>query len=319
MQIIFEPAILPRRSTGDGLTYHETMCYVFAMQNNAAYLRKVVTMLADEIGVRTFLDFDRMKKTADYITEQFSSFGCQVTRQPFLFNGTTYQNIIAELPGRSSPETILIVGAHYDSVCTTPGADDNASGVAGLLCLAQALAARGLEKTVRFAAFALEEWPVYRSGNMASYHYAQSLHEKNERVDGMICLEMIGFFCDREGCQRYPFPFMDRLFPKSGNFIAMVGNRKSKPFTDQIAESFKKATDLPLITLNAPAIVIGIDFSDHWSFNKFGYRALMVTDTAFYRNPHYHGPSDLPETLDYGRMSEVVRGLAGAIGAWGGK
>jgi len=276
-------------------------------------------MLADEIGARTFRDLDRMTKTADYISEQFTSFGYQVTRQPFLFNGNIYHNIIAELAGRSSPETILIVGAHYDSVYTTPGADDNASGVAGLLCLAQALAGHLSEKTVRFVAFALEEWPVYRSRNMASYHYAQSLHEKNERVAGMICLEMIGFFCDREGCQRYPFPFMKLTFPKTGNYIAMVGNRRSKLFTHHIAESFKKATDLPLITLNAPAIVIGIDFSDHWSFNKFGYQALMVTDTAFYRNPHYHKPSDVPDTLDYERMSEVVRGLTESIKEWGGE
>jgi Zn-dependent M28 family amino/carboxypeptidase len=288
------------------------------MQNSAAYLRTVVNRLADEIGARTFRDLDRLTKTADYISEQFTSFGYQVTKQPFLFNGNIYHNIIAELVGCSSPETILIVGAHYDSVYTTPGADDNASGVAGLLCLAQALAGCQVEKTVRFVAFALEEWPVYRSRNMASYHYAQSLHDKNERVAGMICLEMIGFYCDREGCQHYPFPFMKLAFPKTGNYIAMVGNRRSKLFTEQIAESFRKATELPLITLNAPAIVIGIDFSDHWSFNKFGYQALMVTDTAFYRNPHYHKPSDLPETLDYERMSEVVRGLTESIKEWGG-
>lgn len=300
------------------MTYCEAMCYVFAMENNAAFLRKVVTMLATEIGTRTFRDLDRMTRTADYISEQFTSFGCQVARQPFLFNGNSYHNVIAELPGRSSPETILIVGAHYDSVYTTPGADDNASGVAGLLSLARALSGRLLEKTVRFVAFALEEWPVYRSRNMASYHYAQSLHEKNERVVGMICLEMIGFFCDRQGSQRYPFPFMKFLFPKKGNYIAMVGNRRSKRFTRSIAGGFKRATDLPLITLNAPAIMIGIDFSDHWSFSKFGYDALMVTDTAFYRNPHYHQPSDVPETLDFERMNEVVRGLAGAIEEWGG-
>ncbi len=148
---------------------------------------------------------------------------------------------------------------------------------------------------------------------MASYHYAKSLAEKNAHVEGMICLEMIGFFCDREGCQHYPFPFMGLKFPKTGHYIAMVGNMRSKAFTERIARSFKKATDLPLITLNAPAIMIGIDFSDHWSFGKFGYQALMVTDTAFYRNPHYHAPSDLPETLDYERMAKVVEGLIAAL------
>ena len=284
----------------------------------ADYLRQVVIRLAGDIGVRSFQDLERLEKTATYISDQFISFGYQVTRQPFVFSGNTYHNIIAELAGGASPEKLLIVGAHYDVVRTTPGADDNASGVAGLLGLARELANARMERSVRFVAFALEEWPVYRSSNMASYHYAKSLKEKNERVEGMICLEMIGFFCDREGCQHYPFPFMSLKFPKSGNYIAMVGNLQSKAFTERVAKSFKNATDLPLITLNAPAIVIGIDFSDHWSFGKMGYRALMVTDTAFYRNPHYHAPTDIPETLDYERMAKVVEGLIAAIREWGG-
>ena len=281
-------------------------------------MRQVVARLAREIGVRTFQDLERLEETATYISDQFTSFGYQVARQPFVFDGNTYHNIIAELKGDASPETLLIVGAHYDSVRTTPGADDNASGVAGLLGLARELSNARMERTIRFVAFALEEWPVYRSSNMASYHYAKSLAEKNAHVDGMVCLEMIGFFCDREGCQHYPFPFMGLKFPKTGHYIAMVGNMRSKAFTERIAGSFKKATDLPLITLNAPAIMIGIDFSDHWSFGKFGYQALMVTDTAFYRNPHYHAPSDLPETLDYERMAKVVEGLIAALREWGG-
>ncbi len=285
----------------------------------ADYLRQVVTRIAGDIGSRTYRDLDRLERTADTITEQFAFFGYRVTRQPFVFAGNTYHNIIAELTGASSPETLLIIGAHYDTVRTTPGADDNASGVAGLLGLARAMAGARMQKTVRFVAFALEEWPVYRSRNMASYHYARSLKEKNERVEGMICLEMIGYFCDRQGCQRYPFPFMKKRFPRAGNFISMVGNMRSKSFTERIATYFQRGTDLPVITLNAPAIVIGIDFSDHWSFGKFGYEALMVTDTAFYRNPHYHAPTDLPDTLDYVRMSKVVEGLAAAVEEWGGR
>ncbi len=282
----------------------------------ADYLRQVVTRLAGDIGSRTYRDIDRLERTADTITEQFASFGYRVTRQPFVFAGNTYHNIIAELTGASSPESLLIVGAHYDTVGTTPGADDNASGVAGLLGIARALAGARMEKTVRFVAFALEEWPVYRSRNMASYHYARSLKEKNERVEGMICLEMIGYFSDR---QRYPFPFMNKIFPRTGNFISMVGNMRSRAFTARIAKSFQRGTDLPVVTLNAPAIVVGIDFSDHWSFGKFGYEAFMVTDTAFYRNPHYHAPTDLPDTLDYVRMSKVVEGLTAAVEEWGRK
>jgi len=128
----------------------------------------------------------------------------------------------------------------------------------------------------------------------------------------MICLEMIGHFRDEMDSQRYPFPLMSFKYPATGNYIAMVGNMKSRIFTQEIAKKFKNAVDLPVVTLNAPSLVIGIDFSDHWAFARFGYRALMVTDTAFYRNPHYHEPTDLPETLDYARMTKVVDGLAAA-------
>src|SRR3990172_3282082 len=206
----------------------------------ADYLRQVVTRLDGDIGSRTYRDLDRLEKTANFVSEQFASFGYRVTRQPFVFAGNTYHNIIAECTGSSSPEMLLIVGAHYDSVSTTPGADDNASGVAGLLGLARVLANAPMEKTVRFVAFALEEWPVYRNSNMASYHYAQSLKDMNERVEGMICLEMIGYFCDREGCQHYPFPFMNTVYPRAGNYIAMVGNMRSKSFTERTAKYFRQ-------------------------------------------------------------------------------
>jgi Zn-dependent M28 family amino/carboxypeptidase len=282
-----------------------------------SYLRLAVTKLSREIGIRSYQDHDRLAKTVGYLLEEFTALGYQPATQSFQFAGKTYQNVIAELKGMTSPEQILVVGAHYDTVRTTPGADDNASGVAGLLGMAKLLAGKPLEKTVRFVAFTLEEPPAYRTRNMGSYHYAASLKKASENVDGMICLEMIGFFCDRPGSQHYPIPFMKLKFPKTGSYIAMVGNRKSKNFTMQMAEGFRKGTELPLVTLNAPAIVVGIDFSDHWSFGKFDYPAFMVTDTAFYRNPNYHSPSDLPDTLDFNRMAQVVDGLKSAIEKWG--
>lgn len=299
------------------MTFPRRVCYAFSMQERAAYLRDVVTVLARDIGVRTYRDLDRLERTARYLSEQFSSFGCRILRQPFLFKGNTYYNIIVETRGTHRPEDILVIGAHYDTVRTTPGADDNASGVAGLLALAREFANAKPALSVRFAAFCLEEPPAYRTGNMGSYQYARSLHEGRERVAGMICLEMIGYFCDRAGSQHYPIPLMSAVFPKAGNYISLVGNLRSRSFTRAVAKYFQKATDLPAVTLNAPLIVPGIDFSDHWSFNQFGYEALMVTDTAFYRNPHYHAPSDLPETLDYQRMAKVVEGIAGVVKAWG--
>lgn len=285
--------------------------------NISAYLRDIVTVLAREFGFRSYQDAERLEKAADFISSQFTSFGYHVTRQPFLFRGKTYYNIITELTGKSSPEKILVVGAHYDSVQTTPGADDNASGVAGVLTLARMFAGQRLNKTVRFVAFSLEEMPTYRTSRMGSYHYAQSLHEKGAQVEGMICLEMIGYFSDRPGSQHYPVPFFKMMYPTTGNFIAIVGTMKSRKFTARVSGDFQKSTDLPVVTMSAPPIVIGIDFSDHWSFGKFGYPACMVTDTAFYRNQNYHGPADVPETLDYERMAKVVNGLKVAIEEWG--
>lgn len=283
-----------------------------------AYLRSIVAELAGEIGARPFRDLPRLEATAGRIESRLAACGLTVFSQSFVYDGRTYRNLVTELTGTEAPQKILVVGAHYDTVSDSPGADDNASGVAGLLGLARALAAAPLKKTVRFVAFALEEPPVYRSRNMGSYHYAESLKRSGSEVEGMVCLEMIGYFTDRPGSQHYPLPFMNRAFPKTGNFIAIVGNRRSAEFTRRLAEGFRSATDLPLSTLNAPAFVVGIDFSDHWSFGKFGYPALMVTDTSFYRNPHYHTPADLPDTLDYERLAKVVAGLQGAVEAWGG-
>lgn len=283
-----------------------------------AYLRSIVAELAGEVGARPFRDLPRLAAAADFIESRMAACGLAVSSQPFAYAGRTYRNLVAELTGTEAPQKLLVVGAHYDTVSGSPGADDNASGVAGLLGLARALAAAPRKKTVRFVAFALEEPPVYRSRNMGSYHYAEGLKRSGAEVEGMVCLEMIGYFTDLPGSQHYPLPFMNRRFPETGNFIAIVGNRRSAAFTRRMAEGFRGATDLPLSTLNAPAFVVGIDFSDHWSFGKFGYPALMVTDTSFYRNPNYHTPADLPDTLDYGRMAKVVAGVRGAIETWGG-
>jgi len=306
----------PKSQANSCLTSRGRVCYVLRM-DNAGYLHNVVTVLAEEIGIRSYRDHDRLRKAADYIAGQLTSFGYNVSLQPCDFRGNVYVNVIAERTGAASPESILIIGAHYDTVRTTPGADDNASGVAGLLGLARALAGTELRKTLRFVAFALEEPPTCRTRNMGSYQYARSLKKKNEQVDGMICLEMIGYFLDKEGSQHYPAPFMNRIFPRAGNYISMVGNRRSRVFTKMMAEEFRKAVELPVVTLNAPAIVIGIDFSDHWSFGKFGYKAFMVTDTAFYRDAQYHAPTDVPETVEYGGMAQVVAGLQAAVVTWG--
>ena len=278
-------------------------------------LRHWVSYLAGTIGRRPATRPDLLHTVAERITENFQALGLDVIQQPVPSGRTTLANIIAapRNHAHAAPDQpLLIVGAHYDSVSRSPGADDNGSGVAGLLELARLLAVDA-PPGLRLVAFCPEEPPAYRTRAMGSYFYAQGLKTAKTRVTGMICLEMIGFFSDAPGSQSYPLPFMNIFYPDRGNFIAMVGNLRSIPWTRKVGKAFAGATDLPVETLNGPALVVGIDFSDHWSFNKFSYPALMVTDTAFYRNPHYHLPSDIPNTLDYTRAAKVVTGLAGAI------
>lgn len=280
------------------------------IQNN---LRKTVHILSHKIGSRGYLQTNALQRTADYITSELKYYGYNISFQSYEFQGNTYKNISAEIRGKKIPEKILVIGAHYDTVTGTPGADDNASGIAGLLEIARLLHSQSFDKTVRFVAFTLEEPPLFRSKFMGSYVYAQSLKKKGEDIEGMICLEMIGYFTDKPESQFFPLSFFRWIFPSKGNFIIFISNLHSKKFLNHVKNGFKKGTDLPVESISTFSIIPGIDFSDHRSFWKFGYNALMVTDTAFYRNPNYHRIGDLPETLDYERMTEVVLGLKSAI------
>ncbi len=280
------------------------------IQNN---LRKTVHILSHKIGSRGYLQTNALQRTADYITSELKYYGYNISFQSYEFQGNTYKNISAEIRGKKIPEKILVIGAHYDTVTGTPGADDNASGIAGLLEIARLLHSQSFDKTVRFVAFTLEEPPLFRSKFMGSYVYAQSLKKKGEDLEGMICLEMIGYFTDKPESQFFPLSFFRWIFPSKGNFIIFISNLHSKKILNHVKNGFKKGTDLPVESISTFSIIPGIDFSDHRSFWKFGYNALMVTDTAFYRNPNYHGIGDLPETLDYERMTEVVLGLKSAI------
>jgi Zn-dependent M28 family amino/carboxypeptidase len=166
-----------------------------------------------------------------------------------------------------------------------------------------------MDKTIQFVAFTLEEPPFFRSRSMGSYLYAKGLKDRSEEIDGMVCLESIGYFLDDPGSQMFPLPFLRFFYPDKGNFITFVSNLHSRAFLNRAKKSFMKGTDLPVESLSALSVVPGVDLSDHRSFWKFGYKALMVTDTAFYRNPNYHGLGDTVDTLDYSRMVEVVLGL----------
>lgn len=274
-----------------------------------------VNYLSGEIGERSYRDIKKLDRTAAYIEDKFRSYGCKPRRQPFGYRKNTYYNVICEIKGRSDDkEGLVVIGAHYDTVTGTPGADDNASGVAALLELARLTAEKPPGRTVRFAAFCLEEPPVFMTSHMGSYIYAKSLKEEGADVYGMISLEMLGYYCDAKGCQYYPFPLFKWFYPDRGDFIAFVGNISSASFTKKVKAAFKAASSLPVESLSAVSIIPGVNFSDHLNFWKFGYPAFMITDTAFYRNPNYHAPGDTPDTLDYERMAEFVRGLYNALG-----
>ena len=281
---------------------------------SADSLQAWVEYLALDVGPRPWSRPARLMKVAVELESRFADLGFAVQIQPFLYRGNEYANVIAFPPGEEpfSPGPLLIVGAHYDTVPGSPGADDNASGIAGLMELARLVAADP-PAGIRLVAFSLEEPPAYRSRHMGSYVFARACRRNGVRLRGMICLEMLGFFTDRPGSQKFPFFFMDRFYPTVGNFIALAGNRRSGPWIESVKKAFVQGSSVPVESISAPAIVIGVDFSDHWSFYKFGYQAVMVTDTAFYRNPNYHRSSDLPHTLDYVRMAGVVDGLSHGV------
>lgn len=224
--------------------------------------------------------------------------------------------MIAETPG-TVPETgILILGAHYDTVEASPGADDNASAVAVMLEVARLVHDRQFRRTIRFVAFACEEPPHFYTGDMGSQIYARACRQHGERIVGMLCLEMVGYYTDQPRTQQAPegIPRLLRTaLPRRGNFLAAVGNFRSWHLAWSFRRGFKKATCLPLFSIVLPESVNAIRLSDNSSFWDQGYPALMLTDTSFLRNPHYHLPTDTPDTLDYSRMAQVTLGVVSAI------
>ena len=207
----------------------------------------------------------------------------------------------------------MIVGAHYDVCEDQPGADDNASAIAGLLEISRIINIYkdNLKYRVDFVAYTLEEPPFFTTEAMGSYVHAKEIHDRKIDVRGMICLEMIGFFTE-EKTQQYPLPLMKIVYPIKGNFIGVVGDFNSVSLVNEVSKYIKTAA-IDVSKLYAPAAVPGVDFSDHRSYWSFGYKAVMITDTAFYRNPNYHSESDTIDTLDFDKMVEVVSGLCFAI------
>ena len=272
--------------------------------------------LTRTIGERSIATPWNLRKAAEYIEGFYQQIGIATWREDYQYRKESVSNVVGEVGGGQTDAKTFLVGAHYDSVSRTVGADDNASGVAVQLEVARALAeyseSGSLARQVRFVSFALEEPPVYGTSAMGSRVYARKARRQGERIDGMICLEMVGYTCREPKCQRYPFPLMFRNYPELGDYIGIVGNYKSRKFTRALYLAFKKNEALPVITLTVPwsgYLLPEVRLSDHASFWDRGFKAVMITDTSFYRNPHYHTRSDTMDTLDLGFMAQLVNSL----------
>jgi Zn-dependent M28 family amino/carboxypeptidase len=275
-------------------------------------LKRHVTALAGRIGERNVWRPGSMAAASSYIRAAFESAGYVVNVQSFTSRGETVSNLAAVLPGHGAADEIIVVGAHYDSVAGSPGADDNASGVGALLELARLLAGTTLPRTVRFVAFANEEAPFFYGDEMGSNLYAARAHKQGERIKAMLSLETVGYYTDQPGSQRYPFPF-SLFYPDTGNFIGFVGNLSSRSLVRQAIGAFRTSAAFPSEGVAAPSGIEGIHWSDHWSFWEAGYPAIMVTDTAPFRYPHYHAVTDTPEQLDYTGLAQVTGGLTEVV------
>ena len=276
-------------------------------------LYRHVEHLSLRIGSRSIHEPEKMMEAGDYIWGALKKTGYEPERQKVPYEDRTYHNIMVSLPGDKTPDETVIVGAHYDTVSDKPGADDNASGVAVLLEIAEALKDFRPGRTVRLVFFALEEPPVFRSPYMGSAVYARQAKERGEKITAMICLEMLGYYSDRDGAQTYPFPVMHLFYPARPNFIGIVGNLASRGLVTEVARALKRHSSLPVETLTTVRAVPGVDFSDHKPFWDEGYPAVMITDTAFYRNPNYHTKGDTIDTLDFPRLSALQKGLVEAV------
>lgn len=298
---------------------------------DATRLQAHVRVLSQELYPRSFDQPAKLAAAASYVRTQFINVGADVEDQVFATDEGRYRNIIARYGPNDGPA--LIIGAHYDSygnelrgagfpggydVTThTPGADDNASGVAGLIELARLLTAAPPRISVELVAYTLEEPPHFRTEAMGSVQHARRLRSSGRKVEVMISLEMIGYFSTQPHSQAYPLPGLALIYPDRGNFIGIVGRIRDWSVTRKVKAAMLGASDLPVYSINTLSFIPGVDFSDHSSYWSEGFSAVMVTDTAFYRNPHYHREGDTADRLDYERMTKVVQGVFAVIQSYG--
>ncbi len=280
-----------------------------------AQLRQHVDCLATEIGPRILAKPDTIEATTSYLISQWNKMGYEVREETYESSDGPATNLIVEIEGTQATNEVIVLGAHYDTVATTPGADDNASAVAVLLETSRLLRGFQPKRTIRFISFACEEAPYMSLDSMGSQYHAREAKKRGEQI-AMLCLEMVGYFRDEPNSQQVPASipkWLHPLFPKRGNFLAAIGNLNSCQLSWTFRRGFKKATKLGLFSLCLPESIEETRRSDNSSFWDQGYPALMLTDTSFLRNPNYHQPSDTADTLDYHAMTEVTLGVTSSV------
>lgn len=296
---------------GRSLTTPEPAVRCTPGQVDPERLKAHVRTLSETFHPRDHAHPENLERTADYLTDALSRAGGRVRSEPYTANGRDYRNVIATFGPES--EERLVIGAHYDAAEGAPGADDNASGVAGLLELAALLKERPPPMQVDLVGFTLEEPPHFRRDTQGSKVHARALRTRGVKVRAMVSVETIGYFSDAADSQNYPVAALKLRYPSTGNFIAVVGRTDQGALVRTVHQAMRAASDLPVESLAAPRSLEGVDFSDHASFWDEGYPAVMVTNTALFRNPNYHTPGDTWDTLDYARMAQVVRGVQCAL------
>jgi len=282
-----------------------------AIQVDAGRLERHVRVLAEDCLPRDWHSTEGLAKASNYVSSQFQEAGGRVSWQAYEVRGRSFANLIATFGPEAGPR--IIVGAHYDACGEQPGADDNASGVACLLELAQALGRTTPAGRVDLVAYTLEEPPFFRTPDMGSVRHARFLKASGSEVEAVIVLEMVGRFTEAPNTQRYPSPLLNLLYPDRGNFIAVSGRFGDIGLTREVKAALRAAAPLPVVSLNGPRWIPGLDFSDHYPYWDQGFSAVMITDTAFYRNGDYHTARDTPDRLDYLRMAQLVQGLHAVV------
>lgn len=285
-------------------------------------LRRDLDILAGDIGERNVYLPDKLAQAAAFIELSLAEVGYEVQRHPFAVRPHSGPhpddevecfNLSVEIPGTALPGEIVLVGAHYDSIYGSPGANDNGSGVVATLALARAFAGARPKRTLRFVFFVNEEPPFFQvEGQMGSLIYARQCRERNENIVAMLTLETVGYYSEDPGTQHYPLG-LGAVYPTEGNFAAFVGNVKSRRLVRRIIASFREHAEFPSEGAALPGWIPGVGWSDHWSFWQAGYAGLMITDTAPFRYPHYHEPSDTPDKVDCERVARLTEGMQRVI------